>query len=74
MLVLVHVHACTYIALYTFGFLLLHVFLQTSFWVMDEVLDEENPKVRAEIVSQFIRVAKVTKFSENRVVVAIYYV
>ena len=41
---------------------------------MDEVLDEENPKVRAEIVSQFIRVAKVTKFSEKRVVVAIYYV
>lgn len=32
--------------------------VQTSYWVMDEVLKEENPKVRAEIVAQFIRIAK----------------
>lgn len=36
--------------------------LQTSYWVMDEVLNEEtqNPKVRAEIISQFIRITKVS--------------
>ena len=27
---------------------------------MDEILNEESPKVRAEIISQFIRVAKVS--------------
>jgi hypothetical protein len=34
---------------------------------MDEVLNEESPKVRAEIISQFIRVAKVSKHAVNKI-------
>ena len=33
--------------------------LQTSFWVVREILNEENPRTRAEILAQFIKIAKV---------------
>ncbi len=37
------------------------VCLQTSFWVVREILNEPLAKVRAELVTQFIKIAKVSR-------------
>jgi len=33
-------------------------FNHTTFWVVSEILNEENPRIRAEILTQFIKIAK----------------